>query len=382
MRTWERTWHLIWLAHIWALSPFAFLWLYNPQVAHPLEAGSMASMRGFTFGVLAYFGLRTILAFRDPKWLRWQYVYPPIDVLLVTVMLYIGDKDPLGNITIMYFMPIAEAAGTLNVFYAAGISLLSIAGTAMASYGHFLHAEKPYNVAFRVLFLLGMSSLFTFLARRAAEFRGRAQVAADRNRLALEMHDGVQAQLIAAASQMELVQHIAEKDGHRAAEIAHESRATLRQAADELRFLVQRLRSPAMGEGFLPALRQYAHNLCERFGLALDFQTRGRPGALAAEQENALFRIAQESLTNIVKHANATTVEICVTFRDHEVHLTVADDGSGLPAGLSLKGGVGLESMVERTQRIGGSVTVKPNDRKGTRVDARIPLGRRMKAGV
>jgi two-component system sensor histidine kinase UhpB len=196
------------------------------------------------------------------------------------------------------------------------------------------------------------------------------------------MHDGVQAQLIAAASQMELVQHVAEKDGRRAAEIAHESRATLRQAADELRFLVQRLRSPAMGEGFLPALRQYAHNLCERFGLALDFQTRGRPGALAAEQENVLFRIAQESLTNIVKHANATTVEVCIVFRDHEVHLTVADDGTGLPEGEAPAGGVGLESMAERAKSVGGSVTVKPNERKGTRVDARMPIGRRMKAGV
>src|SRR6185369_12996928 len=107
MRTWERTWHLIFLAHIWALSPFAFLWLRNPKVARDLAPESMRDMQTFTIGVLTYFAIRTVLAFRDPKWLRWQYVYPPIDVFLVTVMLHIGDKDPLGNITIMYFIPIA-----------------------------------------------------------------------------------------------------------------------------------------------------------------------------------------------------------------------------------------------------------------------------------
>lgn len=223
MRTWERTWHLIFLAHIWALSPFAFLWLYNPGVARKVEPGHIDAMRAFTFGVVAYFAIRTFLALRPPRWLRWQYVFPPIDVVLVTIMLYIGDRDPLGNITIMYFLPIAEAAGTLNVFYAASIGLFSVLGS-IAGSTSVVGLEKPFNIAFRLGFLVIMASLFTFLARRAAEFRSTARVAADRNRLALEMHDGVQAQLIAAASQMELAQLLAPTDGARAAEIAQETR--------------------------------------------------------------------------------------------------------------------------------------------------------------
>lgn len=381
MRSWERTWHLIFLAHIWALSPFAFLWLNNPSVARQLEPGNMSSMRWFTLAVLAYFGIRTFLAFKNPPWLKWQLVYPPIDVALVTFMLYIGDKDPLGNITIMYFLPIAEAAGTLNVVYAAAIGVLSVIGSILASVD-LIGWEKPYNIAFRFLFLLVMSSLFTFLARRAAEFRGRAQVAADRNRLALEMHDGLQAQLIAAASQIELVQRLATKDANRAAEVASDARGTLRQAADELRFLVQRLRTPAMGEGFLPALRQYAHNFCERFALELNFATEGHPQNIDAEQENALFRIAQESLTNIVKHANAKTVDICVRFGSQEMVLAVTDDGCGLAQSEFGDGHVGLESMMERAKNIGGTITVKPYDSQGTRVEATIPLARRTRSNV
>ncbi|HTQ08748.1 MAG TPA: sensor histidine kinase [Fimbriimonadaceae bacterium] len=379
MRSWERTWHLIFLAHIWALSPFAFLWLNNPTVARELEPGNMLRMRAFTICVLGYFAIRTVLAFKNPRWLKWQLVYPPIDVALVTFMLYIGDKDPLGNITLMYFLPIAEAAGTLNVVYAAAIGVLSVVGSIFASV-QLMGLEKPYNIAFRFLFLLMMSSLFTFLARRAAEYRGRAQVAADRSRLALEMHDGVQAQLIAAASQIELVQHLVTKDGERAAQIAQETRGSLRQAADELRFLVQRLRSPAMGEGFLPAMRQYAHNFCERFGLALDFRTEGSPAALTADQENALFRIAQESLTNVVKHAGAGSVAVELVFRGPDVHLVISDDGCGISEQSSGNGHVGLESMSERAEKLGGMVVVRPNIEKGTRVDATIPLGRRSKS--
>src|SRR4051812_6560782 len=106
MRTSERTRHLILLAHIWAISPFAFLWLWNPDVGQRLTPEHMEYMRWFTFGVLTYFVIRTVLAFKNPPWLRWEYVFPPLDVLLVTVMLAIGDRNPMGNVTVLYFLPI------------------------------------------------------------------------------------------------------------------------------------------------------------------------------------------------------------------------------------------------------------------------------------
>lgn len=374
MRTWERTWHLIFLAHIWALSPFAFLWLYNPGVARKVEPGHIDAMRAFTFGVVAYFAIRTFLALRSPRWLRWQFVFPPIDVVLVTIMLYIGDRDPLGNITIMYFLPIAEAAGTLNVFYAASIGLFSVLGS-IAGSTSVVGLEKPFNIAFRLGFLVIMASLFTFLARRAAEFRSTARVAADRNRLALEMHDGVQAQLIAAASQMELAQLLAPTDGARAAEIAQQTRGALRRAADELRFLVQRLRTPSLGEGFLPALQQYSHHFCSRFGIALEFRTEGAVASLRPELENALFRIAQESLTNVVKHAEASCVEIRLTFTSAEVRMEIRDDGTGI-ADPEPTGGVGLESMRERAESVGGAVEIASSP-QGTHLRTRIPVDAR-----
>ena len=89
------------------------------------------------------------------------------------------------------------------------------------------------------------------------------------------MHDGVQGHLITIASQLELIGRLAETDGKRTSEIATQGREGARQAADELRFLVQRLRAPALDNGFVPALRQFTHNICDRNQLEVDVQRRG-----------------------------------------------------------------------------------------------------------
>lgn len=146
----------------------------------------------------------------------------------------------------------------------------------------------------------------------------------------------------------------------------------MRKAADELRFLVQRLRTPSLGEGFLPALQQYAHHFCGRFGIALEFRTEGPAPSLRPELENALFRIAQESLTNVVKHAGASCVEIHLTFTAAEVRMEIRDDGTGI-TDPEPKGGVGLESMRERAASVGGAVEIDGSAR-GTRLRTRIPF--------
>lgn len=366
MRSSGRTWHLIYLAHLWLLSPFLFLWIAKPNVARQLSESNMAAMRIFSFGVIAYIAIRTFFAWKNPKWLNWEYVFPPIDVLLITCMLYLGDRDPLGNITIMYFLPIAEAAGTLNVVWAASVGVMCVTGCMIASFG--VSAEPAYNIAFRLAFLLISASLFTFLARIAAQLKSQLDILRDRNRLALEMHDGVQAHLIAASAQMELLQHIT--DGQ-ARQIAGDTRGSLRSAADELRFLVQRMRAPALGQGFWPALQHYAHNFCERCGLQLEMRSEIDSPVLDAEQENALFRIAQEALTNIAKHAKATRVMIHLS-QSEKLSFSIEDDGAGTD---DLKPGIGLEGMQRRAHEVGGFVEIA-SDKEGTRVTVELPLAR------
>lgn len=366
--------HLIFLVHLWVCTPFALFWVDMPEIRRNLTDAAAHNLWICIICVFVYLGIRTFLAFKDPPWLKWDFVYPPVDVAIVSLFLYFADSNPLSNIALLYFLPIAEAAQTLNWRWSATVAFLVIAGSILASLNTPVEEWTPFNIAFRFFFLIVMSSLLTMLAKQAAEIRSQLRLEADRNRLALEMHDGLQGSLITAASQMELAQLLAHQDPDRAAKIAGESRQTVRQATDELRFLVQRLRKHEMVGGFEPALRQYANNICERNGLGLNFSVQGITVRLDAESENAFFRIAQEAINNILRHAKAQNVEITLRFLTDRTELTVADDGVGFVAdpNQSEVEHAGLDGMKMRAEERKGQFKIQGSE-KGTMVEVSIP---------
>jgi signal transduction histidine kinase len=183
------------------------------------------------------------------------------------------------------------------------------------------------------------------------------------------MHDGVQGHLMTIATQMELLGKLAERDPSRAAAIAEDARVVARQGADELRFLVQRMRAPALSNGFIPALKQYAHNICSRHGLDLQFEVGGQNQALSPSTEAALFRVAQEALNNVIKHANAHSVKMEVRLGEPAC-LRIMDDGDGFD--LDSISGEGLEGMRHRIQELGGSLGVSSRPGEGTCVEANL----------
>lgn len=378
----RRAQHLVFLAHVWACAPFLVFWMIDLRVKQVLGQEAIAMLQPVIALTLVYLAARTVLAWKDPDWLNWHYVFPPIDVALVSVILFLSHRGPMSNITLLFFLPMVQASGSLNVRWAAAVGLMVVAGTAISTVGatevvpfdHGLSVKEilqqdPLNATFRIYFLVVLSSLMAYQAAIAAGLKERLAVSADRNRIAMDMHDGVQGHLIALSSQLELLERVASRDPNRAVQLAEEGRETARQAADELRFLVQRLRTPTMEDGFIPALRQYAHNLCERHGLRLEFKVEGKEQLLDPEVENALFRIAQESITNIVKHADATQVEVCVTYRGANAELIVEDNGRGFG---DVKEGVGLMSIRERAGKVGGHAEVSSQEGTGTRVIARF----------
>lgn len=375
----------MYLAHIWACAPFLVLWLMDMRVRAVLGDNALMSLQPVILLTLVYLVIRTWLAWRDPKWLNWEYVFPPIDVLIVTTFLYLSHRGPMSNISLLYFLPMISAAGSLNVQWAATVGAMAVFGTAFSSFTatetdfpigdmtptEILRAE-PLNATFRLYFLMVLSSLMAFQAAIAAGLKERLAVAADRNRIALDMHDGVQGHLIALAQQLELMGRVAERNPARAAELAREGRETTRLAADELRFLVQRLKAPTLGDGFGPALRQYAHNFCTRNGLQLEVEVSGSEETLDPDTENALFRIAQEAMNNVVKHAKASLVTVRITYSPEAVRLTVQDDGQGFVEGPAE--GLGLESMKARAQGVEGETTIVSTPGQGTSVTARVPV--------
>jgi signal transduction histidine kinase len=191
--------------------------------------------------------------------------------------------------------------------------------------------------------------------------------------LAREIHDGIQHLLITLGKRLELAQPLILEAPARAVQIVEEERETARRAADELRYLVRRLRSgPTRHADLATALRLQVAALAERFPYAIDLVLPPALPRLQPAPEHALLRCIQESLTNVAKHARAAHVEVRLGVSEDALACTITDDGVGFdPAGTA---SAGLEGLRERVRALGGVLEVRSAPGAGTTVTTRIPL--------
>ena len=127
--------------------------------------------------------------------------------------------------------------------------------------------------------------------------------------------------------------------------------------------------------GLEAALRQYSGSAGSEPGLVVRFKARGFAGErLPPVVETALYRVAQEAMTNVVRHANATQVDVLVQRRGDRVRLMVEDDGVGFEPGRMWPGNhIGLIGMRERAEALGGTLTIESAPGKGTTVVVEVP---------
>jgi signal transduction histidine kinase len=151
---------------------------------------------------------------------------------------------------------------------------------------------------------------------------------------------------------------------------SREALGELRSALDVLRQTGDAPRGPAPGLGQLPDLVAGARTA----GLDVRVETEGVPVALPAPLDLAAYRIAQEALTNIIRHAGATTVWIRVTYGAGDLRLRVEDDGRGMPVGEPAGGGSGIAGMRDRLAALGGELHTGARPGGGFQVAARLPL--------
>ena len=153
-----------------------------------------------------------------------------------------------------------------------------------------------------------------------------------------------------------------------------ELREELRAAIADIRRLVHGLRPPALDElGLVGALQRMAERCSAgATGLRVTVEVPGDLSALPAAAEVAVYRIAQEAVTNVVRHAGARTCTVRLTLSPGEVCVQVTDDGRGIDAA-AMTPGVGLSSMRERAAEMGGECMVDAAPGGGTRVVARLP---------
>lgn len=210
---------------------------------------------------------------------------------------------------------------------------------------------------------------------RVLEARFTAQLE-ERTRLAREIHDtllqgftGVSLQLLAAMGRR------GDPTGFDAAlnsvlALAQKTLADARQA-------VWDMRPPALeGRDFATALQAALDRSVEGTTLALDYVVRGTPRTLRTDLETVVFRVAQEAVTNVVKHAAAHTARVTLAYRDRSVRLIVADDGVGFsvdPDRRTFAGHWGLLGMRERASQLRGKLVIRSAPGAGTRVMLRVP---------
>jgi PAS domain S-box-containing protein len=199
----------------------------------------------------------------------------------------------------------------------------------------------------------------------------------ERGRIAREMHDQLGQQLTALILKLGMLKGgFGEQEELRGQFEALEADA--KQLDRDVNFLVWELRPPALDDlGLQAALTKHTRNWSKHFNITVKLHVTGmEKDRLTLEIETALYRIAQEALNNIVKHARATNVDIILERRVEEVSLIVEDDGVGFDTeevSGAVNGGLGLTGMRERTSLVGGAVEIESRLGDGVTVFVRIP---------
>jgi signal transduction histidine kinase len=216
----------------------------------------------------------------------------------------------------------------------------------------------------------------------AREELARRAVTEERLRLARELHDVVAHAMSVIAVQSGVGAHVADTQPKEAAKALSAIEATSRAALTELRRLLGVLRQESQPQGDLapvPGLADLDSLLAEvaKAGLAVRLRVEGTPSPLPAGVDLSAYRIVQEALTNVVKHAGPARAQVVVGYRDQDVTVEVTDDGLGVGAPTGdgqARVGHGLIGMRERVAAFGGDLEAGPRPGGGFRVAARLPL--------
>jgi signal transduction histidine kinase len=205
--------------------------------------------------------------------------------------------------------------------------------------------------------------------------RSREQLVAsreeERRRLRRDLHDGLGPTLATVLLDLSAARRLLGREST-ADRVLAEAREGVQNALADVRRLVYDLRPPALDQlGLVGAIRQTATGL-EHDSLLISVLAPEEIPPLPAAVEVAMFRIAQEAMTNVVRHAQAHHCTVLLSVAD-EVEIEIIDDGTGIPG--RHQAGVGIASMRERAAELGGSFLITNRSEGGTCVSARFPLG-------
>ena len=315
-------------------------------------------------------------------------------VVLVTSVIAVAHLYPrIPTISLVYLLVVLALASARGLYAAILASLLAVLSF------DFFFFPPPYTfVVVKVEDLLTLcvflatavmtSQLASALRRRAEQARSRErelrllyeqaqELAAlqERQRLARELHDSVSQALYGMSLGAHTAREALESSDPEQALASIDYVLALAEAGlAEMRALIFELRPESLEtEGLVAALTRHVAVLRARYKLAVEADLADEPD-LSLERKQALYRIAQEALHNIVKHARASTVVLRLARQEREILLEVRDNGKGFDPTGPFPGHLGLRSMRERATKMGGTLTIESAPRQGTCLGVRVPL--------
>jgi len=195
----------------------------------------------------------------------------------------------------------------------------------------------------------------------------------ERRRLSRELHDGLSQSLTAVSSYLWLIDQQLPEERETLRRLTGEARRLLAQTLGEMRELSQRLCPPLLAlYGLVPSLEAHVKAFEERHKIATDLDATGFPARLPVNVETALYRITQEALTNIARHACARRARVVLAATEGEIRLDIEDDGIGLPSHDGGPTGTGLTGIAERVRALDGTLAI--SSVRGTRLHIRLPV--------
>jgi signal transduction histidine kinase len=211
-----------------------------------------------------------------------------------------------------------------------------------------------------------------FETSRAAEAQQRSAIVAERTRFARDLHDTLAQGLTGIMMQLNAAEQRLQDNAQSAGPHIQKARLLASESLEEAQRSVSALRNAALANGtLLSAIEQIGRKLTGDSSVQLESRLEGQPRSLPEECEANLLRIAQEALTNAVRHASASRIQLLLAYRTSGVVLEIADTGRGISGTES--SGFGIAGMKERARQVGGQIQILSDPEKGTRVIVTVP---------
>jgi signal transduction histidine kinase len=315
----------------------------NGLLIGPLPPSPLSSIEGVTLRLLPVLLIGLIIT-------AWQYsfLFVALYALLTTVL----------DIGLLALMPPGNPNAVNTVIFVAMVRLVSF-------------LVVGYFISRLIQRLQAQQQQLEETNKRLVHYAGTLEqltLSRERNRLARELHDTLAHSLSALSVQLETTRAYWDVEPETARGLLEQSLATTRTGLNETRRALRALRaSPLDDLGLLLALHQLAQSTAERGRLTLQLSLPEYLSPLSSDVEQCIYRVAQEALENVVRHANARTLSLTLTAPPDDLALTIVDDGAGFdPLRVGQNGRLGLAGMRERAALVAATLAVDSRPHGGT----------------